>query len=230
MERKQKHTLRKQASGNISTSSQRGNQENQTIRSTSSPEIVMKEVIKIINNAEFLISDVKFFNDIYLSLKINNQEYTYSKTSNYKHSIYYQCVNRKKGHSTHKRCLAKANYNSLEKDISIIDLHNLNCTNTYKEKLAINFDYNSQKEDIIDNFSVNQDLSVFGALLLRDKNVEATPKKKRFPLNYDQVKKILKEYRQEDNLNSNISFSDVTLLRTVDGAIFRRCHNQHNLI
>ena len=71
---------------------------------------------------------------------------------------------------------------------------------------------------------------MFGALLLRDKNVEATPKKKRFPLNYDQVKKILKEYRQEDNLNSNISFSDVTLLRTVDGAIFRRCHNQHNLI
>jgi len=66
--------------------------------------------------------------------------------------------------------------------------------------------------------------------MLREKNIELSPLKKRFPLQYDQVKKIIQNYRKENNLNSEMSFDDPSLQRTIEGSIFRRCRNQYNTI
>jgi len=157
--------------------------------------------------------------------------YSDNKTSSYKGNVYFQCVNRKKGASTNNKCLAKVKYNSIEKDIEVVDLHNPNCTVYTKEKLTVNENYCSQKEILIKEMSENQNLSVVNAInLLRDKNVEASPQSKKFPLNYLQVKKIVNNFRQDNQLNGNASFADSNLLKTIDGALFRRCHNQYNTI
>ena len=45
-----------------------------------------------------------------------------------------------------------------------------------------------------------------------------------------QAKKIIREYREENNINSGNYLSEVQPMKTLDGAIFRRCHNQYNII
>jgi len=65
--------------------------------------------------------------------------------------------------------------------------------------------------------------------MLRNKNVLASPKSKRKPLKYVKVKKIIKDYKQENNINSQIPLDNPDFLKTIDGAIFRRCHNNNDL-
>ena len=197
---------------------------------TSEP-ILAKEAIMYINKTQVHVNDIKFINDNSLSLKLNNETFTYNKTSTYKDSVYFQCINRKKGVSTNNKCLAKAKYDKLEKNVEVANLHNPNCSSSTQQKLAVNEAYKTQKELLINKMSENKNLSVVNAInLLRDKNIEASPQSKKFPLNYQQVKKIVKDFRQENLINSSVTFSDPSLLRTVDGSIFRRCHHQHNMI
>jgi len=194
-------------------------------------EFIFKEVKRTVEDVTIKVSDALFTSPTTISIKIDDIEFSYKKTNAYKNIIYFQCMNRRKGETTNKKCLAKANYDTEKKDLHIINLHNPNCQEATLEKLSINEDYNSQKTEIIQKLSEDQSLSVIKALnVLRDQNTKASPKSKRFPLNYFQVKKILQVFRKDNQLNSQLSFSDPTLLRTIDGAIFRRCYNQVNLI
>ena len=65
--------------------------------------------------------------------------------------------------------------------------------------------------------------------MLRDKNAE-TSASKRVPLKYEQVKNILKIFRKENIVNSKGSFSDPTLRRAIEGALFRRYQNPYNTV
>lgn len=174
---------------------------------------------------------MKFSNNNHLSLKINEQEYIYANTRDYKDTTYLQCISRKKGASTNQKCLAKANYDSLKQDVVIVGLHNPNCSFMSEEKIKINCDFQSQKDEIVNELNNSKSLSVVGVLdMLRDKKTEGTLSKRRFLLKYTQVKKILQQYRQENKSKSNMSYSDTTLLKTVDGALFRRCHKEHRML
>lgn len=65
--------------------------------------------------------------------------------------------------------------------------------------------------------------------ILRKKNVEASLNSKKIPLHYDQVKKIIRSYKEENNLSSTRMLDDKMLL-TIDGAPLRRCHIKLDLI
>ena len=60
--------------------------------------------------------------------------------------------------------------------------------------------------------------------------MDATLEDKRQPLDYDQVKNIIRDFRDVNNINSDSSLSDYLLIRTIDGAIFRRCHNAYDIL
>ena len=193
---------------------------------------IPKEVNRIIDGVKVTISEASMKCETSLCLKIDGKLYSYTRTkAEYNGVTYFQCVNRKKGLKTGKKWLAKAHFHSSTKSIEVIDLHNINCQTEEPKAVLVNYDYQSQEDDIINNLAECNKLTVVGALdMLRDKNAEASPASKRVPLKYEQVKNILKIFRKENLVNSEGSFSDPTLQRTVEGALFRRCHNQYNII
>lgn len=189
------------------------------------------KIEKVVQGTQVTISEVNFIDSCRLSLKINDSLYLYKKTKVYKNTIYFQCNNRFKGSTTHKKCLARAHFDSSTKSLDILDLHNANCSTRTQNELIVNTDYLSQRDDIRETLSQNETIGVTATMnILRDKNLKASPESKRLPLKYDQVKKIIKDYKEENNLSSQIS-SDISYnLKTTDGAMFRRCHNKYDLI
>ena len=77
----------------------------------------------------------------------------------------------------------------------------------------------------------NPDLIVVNALdLLRSKNLNSSPSKQKLPLTYEQVKNIIQDFREKNNINSTLSISGPSLMKAIDGALFRRCYNTYGLI
>lgn len=182
-----------------------------------------------IEETKVFVSDAQFLDDRTLSLKLNDHTYTYKLSrAEYKNKSYFTCINRYKGDKAKLKCLAKAHYDLKNKKVEVMSLHNPNCGPI--KQLDVNLDYFSQKDDIINSLSQNDSLGVTSTMnMLRNKNVLASPKSKRKPLKYVQVKKIIKDYKQENNINSQIPLDNPDFLKTIDGAIFRRCHNKYDL-
>ena len=89
----------------------------------------------------------------------------------------------------------------------------------------------SRKKEVINACLSNPNLTVVNALdLLRSKNLNSSPSKQKLPLTYEQVKKIIQDFRENNNINSTLSISDPSLMKTIDGALFRRCYNTYDVI
>ena len=177
---------------------------------------------------KFTLNDGKFIMPTQISITINGIEYKYNRTKAYNGKIYFQCINRNRVESNGGKCLAKANYTEKKNSLKIVDLHSPNCL---KNSISINKDYSSQRADILERCISDNNLSVVNALnYLRQKNMDATLEDKRQPLDYDQVKNIIRDFRDVNNINSDSSLSDYLLIRTIDGAIFRRCHNAYDML
>jgi len=183
----------------------------------------------IVGGKEVEIGNARFIEDRRILVSTDGIDYTYVRTKKeHKGKIYFQCVNRQRRPDTGKKCLAKANYVSATKTIEVIDLHNPKCNNL---KLSVQDDFQSQKQDILVSLESNKALTIVNAMtLLRDKNNEAPQENKRQPLTYEQVKKIIRDFREENNINSNDSFFDPLHTKTLDKAILIRCHNKYNLM
>ena len=107
------------------------------------------------------------------------------------------------------------------KDVDVIDTHNPSCGD---KKLKVQDDYGSQKLDLLNALQKNNHLTVCNAMdLLRETNNAATQENKRQPLEYEQVKRIIRDYRQDNNIHSQHTLSDPALQKTLDSAIFLRC-------
>jgi len=103
-------------------------------------------------------------------------------------------------------------------------MHNISCNGL---TMKVNNDFELQKKDIVDACAKNHSLTVIDALeMLRSKNLSSSTNKQKHPLKYEQVKKIIRDFREENNVDSTITISDPLLLKTLDGAMFRRCYNQ----
>jgi len=179
------------------------------------------------------INNLQFTDTNTVSVKLNGNEYLYKLSrSGYKGKSYFTCVNRYKGNQTNRKCLAKLHYDINKNEIDVVDLHNPNCAKTDCEaKVQTNLDYFTQKEDIVNSLSQKESLNVTSAIdMLREKNILASPKRKRVPLKYAQVKKIIYTYKQDNNYNSHSSIDNLGLIKTIDGALFRRCHNKYDLM
>lgn len=186
------------------------------------------ECLRRIGDKEVLINKAKVIDDNRLEIIIDDIPYQYTITKRMEYKTYFQCINRKKGVRTGKKCLAKAHHNSKTNNIEVIDLHNPRCEGI---QLQLQDDYHSQKEDLIDILENNNNLTVIkGMTILREKNNNASNETKRFPMNYEQVKHIIKSFRQENQVDSNFSFDDPTFQKTKDGALFLRCNNKYNIL
>ena len=195
-------------------------------------EIGIFQLEKTIQGIKLEISNPQFTDTNTISVKLNGNEYLYKLSrSGYKGKSYFTCVNRYKGNQTNRKCLAKLHYDINKNEIDVVDLHNPNCAKTDCEaKVQTNLDYFTQKEDIVNSLSQKESLNVTSAIdMLREKNILASPKSKRVPLKYAQVKKITYTYKQDNNYNSHSSIDNFGLIKTIDGALFRRCHNKYDL-
>ena len=106
--------------------------------------------------------------------------HNYKSTQTFNDVTYFQCINRKKGQTTSKKCLAKVHYFSKTNTISVINLHNPNCKENSDVKIKVNLDYQSQKQEIRKVLSENPNLGVSKTMdFLRKKNMAATPKTKK---------------------------------------------------
>ena len=173
-------------------------------------------------------SEAKFVHSNCISLLINNEEYIYNRSKSYKDLIYFQCKNRKRTDTQGKKCLAKIHFHPKSNSIEIIDQHNANCK---KLILSSNDNYMSQKETLITELSANPTITVVKAMdYLRKVNSQVSEENKKQPLEYEQVKKIVRDFREDNFVNSEQSLSDPSLLKTKDNAIFRRCHNNYDVL
>jgi hypothetical protein len=177
-----------------------------------------------IDGVPFTANNAKLLGSTRISVTIDGSIYEYSRTYSYKTTTYFHCINRKKSESTGKKCLAKIHYYSSDGELEIISLHIQGCMN---DKLVqVDCDYNTQKHEILGALQEDTGLTVVEALdLLRKKNVNA-PENKKLPLAYDQVKTIIRNFREDNKINSVSTLSNASLLKTTDNAIFRRCHNK----
>jgi len=173
------------------------------------------------------LSNCYFIDKNKVMITIDGKEYAYSRTKEYKDAVYFQCVNRNRTESLGNKCKAKAHYNSKYNSIVVKDLHNDNC---FKESLTVEDDYGSQKDFLLEKLNQEPNLTVINALdLLRDRNIKAEGEKKH-PLNFEQVKRIIRDFRGNSNFNSQTILCDPNFMKTLDNAIFRRCYNQYNII
>ena len=107
-------------------------------------------------------------------------------------------------------------------------MYNISCNGL---TMKVNNDFELQKKDIVDACAKNHSLTVIDALeMLRSKNLSSSTNKQKHPLKYEQVKKIIRDFREENNVDSTITISDPLLLKTLDGAIFRKCYNQCDIL
>ena len=60
--------------------------------------------------------------------------------------------------------------------------------------------------------------------------MKVSPQSKRYPLNYDQVKKIIHSSREDNQMSSQMFNIDSSKLRTTDNSLFRRCHNSYDIV
>lgn len=158
------------------------------------------EVSINIDGVTLKISKARFLDTTKISIVFDDHEHIYHRTGSYKDKTYFQCHNRNRGIGTGRKCMAKANFDSSTNSISIIGSHNENCNQL---TLEINKDFFSQKQEIHQVLSENPNLTVIGALdSLREKNINSTEIEKKQPLQYTQAKKIIREYKEENNINS----------------------------
>jgi len=77
-----------------------------------------------------------------------------------------------------------------------LDVHNDNWITP-----NLNQDYLSQKEDIQNKLKINQNLTVVSAFnYLQKLNTKAQLENKRHPLEYEQAKKIIRDFRIDNNI------------------------------
>ena len=183
----------------------------------------------ITNDGSMTFHDAILKSPTQIEVNVNNSNYTYNRTKKeYKGVSYFQCTNRHRNANTGRKCMAKLQYYNETNSIKYIDLHNISCG---INNITINEDFNTQKQDIFHALNTNPGLSVNNAIdILRENNHKALDQDKRQPLNYMQVKGIIRQYRQENNVNTESSISDISLLKTLDGAIFRRCYDTYDII
>jgi len=73
------------------------------------------------------INDAQLISSNSISLKIDDDIYSYKRTQTLSDVEYFQCINRKKGERTNKKCLAKIHYFPKTNSIYVLNLHNPNC-------------------------------------------------------------------------------------------------------
>ena len=158
----------------------------------------------IIEGKQFVLGSARFIDDAQIEVVIDEVPFLYNRTKKEYHGkVYFQCINRKKGKTTGNKCLAKANYILDKKSFEVINLHNPNCSNV---QLNINHDYQAQRDMIISSLEENNSLTTINAMnILRNRNNAESEENKKQPLKYRQVKKIISNFRQENNLNSQFN-------------------------
>jgi len=176
------------------------------------------QVLYTIQKTQVKIGEARLTSQKTISLMINDFVYNYKMTQTYKDVSYFQCLNRSKGESTNKKCLAKVHLDIKNKSLKVMNLHNPTCS---EPQLQVNLDYLSQREDIHQVLSENPNFGVAKTLdVLREKNIVATPTSKRIPLNYAQVKKIIQVFKEDNVGQSTKLIDDNSLLSTLDGFNF----------
>jgi len=63
-----------------------------------------QELSKVFDGVSAYIANARFINETKIALQIDEKDYYYNRTKITKDKYYFQCINRKKGETTGKKC------------------------------------------------------------------------------------------------------------------------------
>jgi len=138
------------------------NKENQQLLlNEQSTNQMPKEVNRIIDGVKAMVSEASMKCETSLCFQIDGKLYSYTRAkAEYNGVTYFQCANRKKRSHNWKEMPCKDSFSFFE----VIDLHNINCQTEEPKTVLVDFDYQSQKDDIINNLAQHNKVTVVGAL------------------------------------------------------------------
>ena len=154
--------------------------------------------------------------------------YSYKRTKKTEDIWYFQCKNRNRAENSGKKCIVTAQYDVNTKKISLGDPHLESCNEIEvydSKKIPVQNDYQAQKSFLIDKLNKNQSITPKLALdMLRSDNLAQPLEERKVPLNYNQASHIIKEYRKDNNINSDSKIMEEENKKTIDNAIFLRAN------
>lgn len=149
-------------------------------------------------------------------------KYKMTITKNEDRKLYFGCINRHLASSNPMRCGATGHFDLSKKEYIPKRSHINNCGIDICVKFQVSDSYEVQKQLILSELNKNPRLTAGPACnLLMLENNKRPPEEKFITLQYDQVKHIITNYRNENGLQSTEVLKDAMIL-TKDNSLFLR--------
>jgi len=170
---------------------------------------------------------IEFLQTNRISYVENSLKYTMALTKKSESTIYFGCVNRYGGTLTKPKCSATGIFNIQENTYIPKKSHCEGCGSKTDNKIIVSETYEIQRDFLLNELSKNQRLTATAAVeLIRKENQTRPPEQKLNPLNYEQVKYIVKSYREENGVMNTESLNDKVIL-SKDNSIFLRYNSSY---